>query len=516
MTESGPDGRTRSIAGDDSDVHRLLVEHTRELLCLLDVSGTLLFVSPSVFPLLGYAPADVMGRSPLDFVHPEDRDTVADALQSAAEGLEVPVLTCRFRGADGEHRWLEVQTRALRDENGAVTRLVTSSRDASNRIELLARVSTLRSVISSFDDLVFVFDPDGRFREYYQPNRRKRLHAPPEAFLGRHFSAVLPEQVAMPLGHALTRAKESGEPQEFDYDLVVGDEPRSYYAKITPLRGSAGTVGGFVGVVRDVTHRRSEELARVELLEARGKAERLDALAVLARGTAHEFNNILTAVQGNLALALDELPTDGPATAGIAAAIAAADRAAEVTRQLLTYTGASAARPLAGDLVELIEELEPGLRLLVPPGAQLEVRHEADEAPIEASPVLLASVVRHLTRNAIEALPEGHGLVTIRTFRREYGEEELARSRVQPLAVPGMFAGIEVRDDGEGIDADMLARIFDPFFSTRFLGRGLGLAEVSGIVRAHRGAILATSEPGAGSSFVVLIPNTMSRDESAT
>ncbi len=509
-TENTGDFGAEPGAGPGADTYRLLVEATRELLCLHDVSGQFTFVSPSIFPLLGYTPEELIGTSPFDFVHDADREDLAEALRAAVEEDVVPLLTSRFRGADGEYRWIEVQTRALRGDSDRVTHLVTSSRDVSIRRQLLARISnreaTLRSVVSSFDDLVFVFDAAGRFREYYQPTKRQDLYAPPEAFLGRTPTEALPREVAEPLSSALERAWEEQAVQEFDYELTVNEILRHFHAKLTPMLGPDPSVQGVVGVVRDVTGRRSEEQARMELLEARARAERLEALAVLARGTAHEFNNIMTAVQGNLGLVQDDLPGDHPAREGVSAAMEAADRAAGVTRQLLTYAGEGHGPALPLELGELVRGLEAELRPLLPSTVRLEVRCDARIPSVEGNPTLLSSALHHLIRNAIEALPDQSGSVEIEVFLREYGREQLRRSRVQPPPSPGSFVGIEVEDSGEGIDPEALDRIFDPFFSTRFLGRGLGLAEVSGIVRAHRGGLLASSEPGAGSSFVLLLP----------
>jgi PAS domain S-box-containing protein len=495
---------------DGQDVYRLLVDETREVLCLHDVEGNFTFVSPSIERVLGYPPAMLIGRSPFGLVHEEDLDAAREALRSVMEEGESPILTSRFRRADGAWVWIEVLTRGLRNGTGEVTRLITSSRDVTQRVELLQKVSereaTLRSVIASFDDLVFVFDPEGRFREYYQPRERRNLFAPPEVFLGLSFEDTLPEEVAALTGTALELARRDGEMQEFGYELMIDGVELHFHAKITPMSNADGSLQGFVGVVRDDTERRAAEDARVALVRATERAERLEGLSVFARGTAHEFNNLLTTIQGNLALALDDLGTDGPGRAECEAAAAASERAAAVTRQLLAYAGESLGRPEQLQPAAIVRSVEAGLRPLLPDRVALQVEIDPETPEIEAEGPRLESALRHLLRNAFEALGADGGTVRVHVSRRELTQDELGASRIQPTAAPGTFAVFEVADDGEGIEPGILPRIFDPFMSNRFLGRGLGLAEVAGTVRSHHGAILVESDRGRGTSITMLLP----------
>jgi len=495
---------------DGQEVYHLLVEQTREVLCLHDVEGNFTFANASIERVLGYPSAMLIGRSPFDLVHEEDLDAAREALRSVVEDGESPVLTSRFRRADGAWVWIEVLTRGLRDRSGEVTGVITSSRDVTERVELLQRVSereaTLRSVISSFDDLVFVFDPEGRFLEYYQPRERRTLFAPPELFLGRSFEETLPDEVAALTGSAVELARRSGEMQEFDYELVVDGVELHFHAKITPMSNPDGSLQGFVGVVRDDTERQAAEDARVALVRATERAERLEGLSVFARGTAHEFNNLLTTMQGNLALALEDLGPDDAGRAECEAAIAASERAAAVTRQLLAYAGESLGRRERTHPAAMVRTVEAGLRPLLPEGVALKVEIDPETPEIEAEGPRLESALRHLLRNAFEALGTGGGTVRLNVSRRECTRNELDASRIQPIAAQGTFVAFEVTDDGEGIEPGILPRIFDPFMSNRFLGRGLGLAEVAGTVRSHHGAILLETDRGRGTSITMLLP----------
>jgi two-component system, cell cycle sensor histidine kinase and response regulator CckA len=497
-------------AQQTGDPFRVLVEETRELLCLHDARGHFVYVSPSIQALLGYAPSELRGTDPLELVHESDRPDVAGALEAVLQGGEPPLLTARFRDASGEIRWLETQARGLRDAQGGISGLVTSSRDVGHRIALLARISnrenTLRSVLASLDDLVFVFDPSGCFREYYQPAGRGDLFAPPEAFVGRGYRECLPAEVADRLGAALDRARSRGATQEFEYELEIGGTVRTFHAKLTPMLDGGEDPGGFVGVVRDVTERRRAEEARLTLLQERARADRLEGLAALARGTAHEFNNLLTALQGNLALARADLGADHPVVPDLDAAIREGERAGAIIRRLLTYAGEQPGAFLPLDPGSLLRGLEAELADGMPARVSLEVEVLPGTPRVQADRLLVESALRQLVRNALEALGPGGGVIGLRAGGCEASAAELKATRVPPPPPPGRFAVLEVRDSGEGIDPDLLPRVLDPFVSTRFLGRGLGLSEVAGVVRTHNGALLVSSAGGEGTTFRILLP----------
>jgi signal transduction histidine kinase len=248
----------------------------------------------------------------------------------------------------------------------------------------------------------------------------------------------------------------------------------------------------------DVTERRLFE-------EQLRQAEKMEALGQLAGGIAHEFNNLLTVIAGNAAVA------KGFAAAGtgleecLAEIEQAAQRAAKLARQMLAYSGRG--RFLVGrvDLNKIVRQMEGFLEGLVTTAT---LRLELDPAPLEiqADASQIERVLRTLIVNASEAIGDGGGTITIRTRRLLAGRAALAEAHFPPDVAEGDYAVLDVVDTGHGMDEATRARIFDPFFSTKFTGRGLGLAAVLGIVRGHGGAIRVESEPGRGSTFTVLLP----------
>ncbi len=260
-----------------------------------------------------------------------------------------------------------------------------------------------------------------------------------------------------------------------------------------------------VGAARDVTEARRAEEERRRLERAVLEAQRLESLAILAGGVAHDFNNQLTVILGNSRVLQGEAPPDSPLYARLARIRVAAEHGARLTQQMLAYSGNSALALKPLDLSQLLEEMADLMRAAVSERCRLELEL-SHRTPVEGDATQLQQVVLNLVTNASEALVGGEGQVSIRTGRTEQDAASLAGAAGTENPAPGPYVFLEVSDDGSGMDAAARERIFEPFFTTRFSGRGLGLAAVLGIVRAHRGVVHVRSEPGRGTSIRVLLP----------
>ncbi len=221
---------------------------------------------------------------------------------------------------------------------------------------------------------------------------------------------------------------------------------------------------------------------------------------------AHDFNNLLLPILGNALAGREALPEEGPLRTRFERIHHAARYAAELVQQMLTYAGRGSftAEPL--DLSALVGGMEPLLRSLIPARARLAVALAPDLPPVGADATQLRQVVMNLVTNAAEALPETGGCVTVRTGRA--GSDRRLLERAFPDGAPqeARHLVLEVRDDGGGMDAETRARVFEPFFSTKLSGRGMGLAAVHGIVQRHGGRVVLDSEPGRGTRFRILLP----------
>jgi signal transduction histidine kinase len=217
-----------------------------------------------------------------------------------------------------------------------------------------------------------------------------------------------------------------------------------------------------------------------------------ESVGALAAGVAHDFNNLLVSVLGNASLAQEFLPAGNPAAGLIEGIIKAGEQAAVLTRQMLAYSGQGRFLVEAVSLSEIAAEAATAMRASFPGNVTLRLDLQAELPSIEADRRQMRQVFTNLLLNAFEAMGDAGGEVAVKT-----GVEEVETAP---------YVKLEVRDGGCGMDEATKARIFEPFFSTKFTGRGLGLAAVAGIVRGHRGAILVTSAPGAGTCFTVLLP----------
>ncbi len=235
-------------------------------------------------------------------------------------------------------------------------------------------------------------------------------------------------------------------------------------------------------------------------------AQKLESLGVLAGGIAHDFNNLLVGILGNAGLALAELPEDSPARQTLRDVETAALRASELTRQMLAYAGRGQFVVQPVNLTLLVEEMANLLASAVAKSARLDYVFSRDLPPVEADATQLRQVVMNLITNASEALSSSPGTIRVVTGVMRADRAYLADTHLGAGLPEDEYAYLEVKDDGHGMHPATLARIFDPFFSTKFTGRGLGLAAVLGIVRTHRGAIRVASAPGQGTTIRVLLP----------
>ena len=264
---------------------------------------------------------------------------------------------------------------------------------------------------------------------------------------------------------------------------------------------------GVVTTCEDLTEAKRAEAERERLQVRFQQSQKLESLAVLAGGVAHDFNNVLTGILGYASLVLSELPPQASHLLDKVAKIQyGALRLAQLTNQLLAFSGNGRYKTEPVNVNDIVQEL---IHLIeVSHGTHVGLRYElGSELPlIVADPVQLQQVVRHLVTNASEAIGEDEGIITIRTGTKWATREYLATTYLGEDVPQGRYIYLEVKDTGCGMDPETRAKIFDPFFTTKFTGRGLGLAAVMGIVRAHGGVIRVDSVPDQGTSVLTLFP----------
>jgi CheY-like chemotaxis protein/two-component sensor histidine kinase len=234
--------------------------------------------------------------------------------------------------------------------------------------------------------------------------------------------------------------------------------------------------------------------------------QRLQSLGVLAGRIAHDFNNLLTVILGNSARAREELPPDSPVAERIDRVLNAAQHAAEVVDQMLTYSGRAEVKLEGVNLSQLVAEILDLLQVSSSKNATLQTNLAKDLPLVNGDATQLRQVIVNLIVNASEALGKRQGTISVRTGLTSADRADLADAYGVPDPDEGEYVYLEVADSGSGIDEATRARIFEPFYTTKVTGRGLGLAAALGIVQGHQGVIKLTSEPGQGTTFRVLLP----------
>jgi PAS domain S-box-containing protein len=285
---------------------------------------------------------------------------------------------------------------------------------------------------------------------------------------------------------------------EFRYSNPA-DETRWMLIRGRGYVDAAGLASRLVGIAIDVTVQKQNE-------EKLRHTQRLESLGVLAGGVAHDFNNLLLVIMGNASLASSLLAPQHPASAPLEQVGLASNRAADLTRQMLAYSGKGHVEIARLQVSTIIRDIERLVRSVIPKNVELKVDLRAELPFIEADAGQMHQVIMNLVLNAAEAIPEERqGTVWVRASAQCCTENATGKglSAGQPPA--GDYVTIEVEDDGIGMDEPTQARIFEPFFTTKFLGRGLGLAAVLGIIRSHKGTLRVDSTPGRGTRFQVLL-----------
>jgi two-component system cell cycle sensor histidine kinase/response regulator CckA len=275
---------------------------------------------------------------------------------------------------------------------------------------------------------------------------------------------------------------------------------------ILPVKNDKGKTVGAVGVVIDITTRKRLEEEQRSLAQKLQHAQKLESLAALAGGIAHDFNNLLVGVLGNADLAVSEISTTSSANSYLEEIRAASLSAKALTTQMLAYSGKGRFLVEPTNLNEVVESMSHLIEVSCSKKAYLNFNLVPDLPLVSVDVNQIRQLVMNLATNASEAIGDKNGMVTIATGTIDADKTYLATTEVHDQLREGVYVYIEVADTGGGMDAATKAKLFDPFFSTKFAGRGLGLAASLGIVRGHNGTIKVYSELGKGSTFMVLFP----------
>jgi PAS domain S-box-containing protein len=481
--------------------YRRLADNAYDLIAETDEQGRFLYVSPRFGDITGSPPEELIGRTAFDLVHADDRPQLARAFEKLVKTGTSRQPQFRSRHRDGTWRWIESTARRYRTPSGEV-RTVVISRDVTERVayqeELRITNERLQTTLSSAPVFLLALDGDG-IVTLCQGKSLKLVGIEPDKVVGRPISDLFTDEPQVRDLICIARTGEEGAGVIAYHDRVL--EIRS-----TPIRTQAGTSDGVIAVATDITERTHAEEERARMESRMMASQKLESLGVLAGGIAHDFNNLLTSILGHSDLVLADLPPGSPVQDSAERIREASLRAVDLTNQMLAYAGQGRVEIQALDLSRLVETIVHLLKVSISKKAVLSSDLAGELPAVEGDPGQLTQVVLNLITNASEALGDKPGQITVRTGRIEVDRGYLSRTYLHADLPEGPYVYLEVSDTGAGMDPETKSKIFDPFFSTKFTGRGLGLAVLLGITRAHHGTISVDSEPEQGTTFRVLLP----------
>ena len=482
--------------------YRTMADFAYDMECWRDPAGKFIFVSPSCEELTGYTSDEFMAdyRLMRKLVIPEDHHIfIGHRHEVTAEGRFLPI-EFRIRRKDGEIRWFEHICRPVTGADGENLGIRGSNRDITERKfaeEILASErERLAVTLRSIGDGVITVDTHGRVVMLNRKAERMTGWGHEQA-VGRPLAEifiVIDENSRETRGNPVARVLSSGLPVELanntvlvardGTELVIGDSA-------APIVDLQGEIIGAVLVFRDLTEKK-------RLQEQLLKADRMESIGLLAGGIAHDFNNILQGIGGNLALARlgEALPTE--VDQKIEEAEKAVQRAAGLTQQLLTFSrgGDPVTKKVA--LPELLRE---SVDFALHGSTVRPVYHfVADLHPAVIDAGQISQVIHNLVINASQAMPDG-GQIEI--VAENIQVEKLGQIETLPV---GDYVKVSIRDHGSGIPREIMAHIFDPYFSTKHEGQGLGLASCYSIIKNHHGLLTVFSKPGEGATFIFYLP----------
>lgn len=351
-------------------------------------------------------------------------------------------------------------------------------------------------VVDSMDDGVIVLDAQRRLVDLNAA--AERYTGCSAASLGRPIDDVVAWWT-----DALAESRPTAEGQPSIVKVEPG--PRYFEVKVTAVRDAERRFVGWLVVIHDISNRRRNEAERYAFDRRVQEQQKSESLMVLAGGVAHDFNNLLTGILGNADLIAILAPADSDQKRAAESIVIGAQRAADLVSKMLAYSGGGRVVAEHVDLDSLVNEMVDLLGASVARHCTLIYNSPGPLPLVETDPTQIRQVVMNLIINAAEAV-EDAGVITVET-----GEETLDRAMLKQMTFgndipPGGYVFIDVVDNGIGMSEHTLARMFDPFYSTKDTGRGLGMAAVRGIVRSHRAALRVTSAEGQGTRFRVWFP----------
>lgn len=367
-------------------------------------------------------------------------------------------------------------------------------------LELLKANSEMRAVLEAVPDVFFRLKKDGTIIDY-KTARTEILYMAPEDFLGKRIQEVTPQHIGRKFDKAILQINEKKRVVTIEYPLKMPKGEYWFEARILALPDDH-----IFAIIRNITTRIRADKERRELEAQVQHTQKLESIGLLAGGIAHDFNNLLTGILGNADVALNQLPATSTTRSQLEAIKQASKRAAELCNQMLAYSGKGTFIEEIIDINQLIQEMTHLLDVSISKKIAMKYALAADLPAVNCDVGQLRQVVMNLIMNASDAIGNEIGVISLRTELIKVDREYLANAYTGTDISLGHYIVVEVSDTGCGMNENTMQKMFDPFYTTKCNGHGLGLSAVLGIVRAHHGTVKLNSVLEEGTTFTVLLP----------
>jgi two-component system cell cycle sensor histidine kinase/response regulator CckA len=486
---------------------RTVMENTPVVLFALDREGVFTLSEGRGLSALGIKPGEVVGRSVFDVYR--DAPSVLEGVRRALAGEAFSTVT------DVDGIVFEIWYYPVRNERNELMGTTAVATDITERKRIERAVEQAatewRAAMDASQDVIYLLDLN---RRVMRANKSFYTMAgkTPETSVGRHIAEIIHpngEKVLCPACQAQEEKRDSFIIMEVDNPNNPAGRPIEITVKI--VRDKQGQPISILTTLHDLTHERKAQEEKSKLEAQLHQAQKLEAVGQLAGGIAHDFNNMLTAIIGYATLLNFKVEKDSTLRSFATQILSIAEKSADLTRQLLTFSRKQVISPKQIDLNELIRGTEKLLHRVIGEDVELKTHLVDDNVTVMVDPGQMEQVLMNLCTNARDAMPNG-GLLSIST-ETKYLDESYAKT--YGLEKSGLYVLLTVTDSGVGMDEQTRQKIFEPFFTTKEFGKGtgLGLSIVYGIIKQHNGHITEYSEPGMGTTLKIYLPLVKSKAE---
>jgi two-component system cell cycle sensor histidine kinase/response regulator CckA len=469
----------------------------------VDLKGNYTYFNQVVADFHKRSHSEFMGMNCRDHFSPEEAKRVIQIFNNVYKtGIPAQIDACRIIKKDGSVGIIEMTVAVLRDDSGEPAGFHGATRDVTEKIQFEKKLrkseDKYRNILKNMEEGYYETDLAGNFT-FVNAAICKIIGYPADELMGMNYRKYSSPEEAKRITHIFKNVYKTGIPVKIvDCEVIRKNRSISMAeTSVSLIKNTSGKPVGFFGISRDVTETKS---LKAQLIHA----QKMEAVGILAGGISHDFNNLLQAILGYCQIIQLDKPSDYPDLNKLRAIEKSAQRAAELTAQLLAFSRKEDIHPRPLNLNYEVKQIEKLLERTIPKMISIELQLEENLKPVNADSGQLEQVILNIGVNARDAMPEGGGL-TIKTENVQLTSTFCQRHLG---ATPGEHVLLSIADTGQGMDEDVREHIFEPFYTTKETGKGtgLGLAMVYGIIKNHNGYICCESNPDLGTTFNIYLP----------